>query len=89
MTLQEKYDELLKRMEKPENKEKYQILINNSNTKKYSIIRLYCKLIQNGLELIPILTEEKEPMALIDFHKSSCSANLRALEKLLNKEGWL
>jgi hypothetical protein len=64
MALQEKYDELLKRMEKPENTEKYQILINNSNTKKYSIIRLYCKLIQNGLELIPILTEEKEPMAL-------------------------
>ena len=88
MTLQEKYDKLLKRMEKPENKEKYQILINNSNTKKYSMIRLYCKMIQNELELIPILAEEKEQMAVIDFHKSSCSANLKALEKHLNKQDW-
>ncbi len=90
MALQEKYDNLLKRMKKPENLEKYNALnLNPSASEEFTEIDKCCsEIIKYITNLEKLENEEKlSPLQETEF-KRNATKKIFELEALLNKYNW-
>ena len=81
MTLREKYDQLVRRVSLPENREKHKKCICNPTTLNEELLHLHFKHAQEFL----LRLEKYEDDELV---KTSFSAALRKIEQILDEEGW-
>lgn len=90
MALQEKYDNLLKRMKKPENLEKYNALnLNPSASEEFTKIYKCCSEIRKYIENLKKLENEENFLHSKKMNlKERQQKKIVELETLLNQYNW-
>lgn len=87
MTLKDENENLLKRMQLPENSEKYNELLNPNHKRNLEDARIYWEMKKKIPDLLDKISNEDN--AENNFLIASCGAAIDHVKALLDAKGWL